>query len=141
MSKPINEYTMQECLDRLYDVVGHGYDRKGVEINVLELAWRIDKLLYEQAQRHDARVDALENEINALRAKHRWIPVEERLPTQEDGDRHGYVQWWSENEVAIPVAHYWDFTGVPKHTFTHWRRNDKPDSPTPSGQVAGMRYE
>ena len=69
MSKSINEYTMQECLDRLYDVVGHGYDRHCVEINVLELAWRIDKLLYEQAQRHDARVDALENEINALRAK------------------------------------------------------------------------
>jgi hypothetical protein len=88
MSKPINEYTMQECLDRLYDVVGHGYDRKGVEINVLELAWRINTLLYEQAQRHDARVDALENEINALRAENR-----------------------------------------------------KPDSPTPSGQVAGMRYE
>lgn len=71
MSKPINEYTMQECLDRLYDVVGHGYDRKGVEIDILELAWRINKLLYEQAQRHDARVDALENEINALRAGNR----------------------------------------------------------------------
>jgi hypothetical protein len=79
-----------------------------------------------------ARVDALENEINALRAKNRWIPVEERMPTEEDADRHGYVQWWSENEVAIPVAHcwdfpfahFWEFTGV---TFTHWRRIDNPE--------------
>ena len=139
--KPINEMSLKECIDRLYDVVGHGYDRHCVEINVLELAWRIDKLLYEQAQRHDARVDALENEIYALRAKHRWIPVEERLPTQEDGDRHGYVQWWSENGVAIPFAHFWDFTGVPEYMFTHWRRIDTPDIATPSGQVAGMRYE
>lgn len=66
--KPVNEYTMQECLDRLDDVVGYGYDRKGVEVNISELAWRIDTLLYEQALHHAACVEALKNRINTLEA-------------------------------------------------------------------------
>jgi hypothetical protein len=154
--KPINEMSLAECIERLRELPNGTVDDACDAVMLPHLPWifevavgladRIDTLLYEQAQRHDARVDALENEINALRAKNRWIPVEERMPTEEDADRHGYVQWWSENEVAIPVAHcwdfpfahFWEFTGV---TFTHWRRIDTPDIATPSGQVAGMRYE
>jgi hypothetical protein len=143
--KPINEMSLKECIDRLYDVVGHGYDRKGVEINVLELADRIDTLLYEQAQRHDARVDALENEINALRAKHRWIPVEERMPD----DVFDYVHVYYDGMVAtMCYSKEKGFHGSTanrmemfSHEITHWRRIDTPDIATPSGQVAGMGYE
>lgn len=133
--KPINEYTMQECLDRLYD----NYDPTGVEINILELACRINTLLYEQAQRHDARVDALENKINALRDKHRWIPVEERLPTEEDGDENGRVLVCS-IDLRYDTRYYkaWKFDmvsveGGTQYLPTHWKRIDKPDSPAPLG--------
>ena len=74
--------------------------------------------------------DLKERIINRLRVIHeetRWIPVSERMPTEEDADRHGYVLWWSEDEVALPVAHYWDFTGVPKYHFTHWQRITIPE--------------
>jgi hypothetical protein len=139
--KPINEMILAECIVRLHELPNRTVDdaRDAKMLNLpsifdvaVDLADRIDKLLYEQAQRHDARVDALENEINALRAKNRWIPVEERLPTKEDGYKSKYatqrtvlvMQKWGDISVAtIELA---------KH-FTHWRRIDKPDSPTPSG--------
>jgi hypothetical protein len=99
--KPINEMTLAECLDFIRFELKY-FDHPNLDtVGIEESAERI----------HDLT---------------RWIPVEERMPTEEDGDEHGYVQWWSEDEVAIPVAHYWDFTGVPKYMFTHWRRIDKP---------------
>jgi hypothetical protein len=94
--KPINEMTLAECIARLRELPDGTVDDACDAVMLPHLPWifdvavnladRIDTLLYEQAQRHDARVDALENEINALRAKNRWIPVEERMPTEEDAD-------------------------------------------------------
>jgi hypothetical protein len=78
--KPINEMILAECIVRLHELPNRTVDdaRDAKMLNLpsifdvaVGLADRIDKLLYEQAQRHDARVDALENEINALRAKNR----------------------------------------------------------------------
>ena len=72
--------------------------------------------------------DKLVPRLRAIHDLTRWIPVEERYPTEKDADRHGYVLWWSEDEVALPVAHYWDFTGVPKYHFTHWQRITPPEA-------------
>jgi hypothetical protein len=91
----------------------------------------IDKMnLAELAEIMAPYSDLKERIINRLRVIHeetRWIPVLERMPTEEDADRHGYVLWWSEDEVALPVAHYWDFTGVPKYHFTHWKPITAPE--------------
>jgi len=121
--KDIKDMNLAECIEALkrMDSDLYEYDYH------IYIADRIDTLLFDTAQRHDAWVDALENRINSLEAKHRWIPVEERLPTKEDADRYGYVLWWSEDEVALPVAHYWDFTGVPKYQLTHWQRITPPE--------------
>jgi hypothetical protein len=79
--KPINEMSLAECIERLRELPNGTVDDACDAVMLPHLPWifevaedladRIDTLLYEQAQRHDARVDALENEINALRAKNR----------------------------------------------------------------------
>jgi hypothetical protein len=127
--KEVKDMNLAEAITALrdVDVITRGWQCNYDAIE--ELTNRIDTLLFDTAQRHDAWVDALENKINSLEAERRWIPVEERLPTKEDADRYGYVLWWSEDEVALPVARYWywDFTGVPKYQLTHWQRITQPE--------------
>jgi hypothetical protein len=86
-------------------------------------------LLFEQAQRHDAWVDALENKINSLEAKHRWIPVSERMPTEADADGNGYVEFWN-TKYKMPHYYKYDFPlelyGLAHH-FTHWRTITSPE--------------
>jgi hypothetical protein len=101
--KPIDQMTLPECIEAL----GIDFDDTSVRVDL-------------------SRINLIADRIHDIT---RWIPVEERYPTEKDADRHGYVLWWSEDEVALPVAHYWDFTGVPKYLFTHWRRITPPEAP------------
>jgi hypothetical protein len=128
--KPINEMILAECIVRLHELPNRTVDdaRDAKMLNLpsifdvaVGLADRIDTLLYEQAQRHDARVDALENEINALRAKNRWIPVEERLP---DAEHETFVlAFFGSGRIDIVHCSAVELgIGV-----THWRRMDKPE--------------
>jgi hypothetical protein len=101
--KPINEYTIQECLDRIYDMVGDGYDKKANPVPISELAWRIECLT-------------------------RWIPVEERLPTLEDSS--GFVDHDARTcatVLAVDKTSYSprcvNFRNVTKESgYSHWRR-------------------
>jgi hypothetical protein len=134
--KPINEMILAECIVRLHELPNRTVDdaRDAKMLNLpsifdvaVDLADRIDKLLYEQAQRHDARVDALENEINALRAKNRWIPVEERLPTEEDADENGRVLWYFKDQYQQTLMRDMPRWKMSYERVTHWRRSDNPE--------------
>jgi len=137
--KDIKDMTLTECIDRLRELPD-GTCQDQFDMRDLpwiwdvaeELANRIDTLLFEQAQRHDAWVDALENRINSLEAKHRWIPVSERMPTEADGDAEGYVfvhgvnaEGSAQNDIdmwhnlSIWNGKYWK--------DTHWKRITPPE--------------
>jgi len=130
--KDIKDMNLAECLDRLRELPD-GTCQDQFDMRDLpwiwdvaeELANRIDTLLFEQAQRHDAWVDALENKINSLEAKHRWIPVEERLPTEADADEYGEVMWLYRKEGAVIAG--W---GVYRDSVyvTHWQRITPPEA-------------
>jgi len=131
--KEIKDMTLTECIEALRDqtkgdVWGMGHRE------IIELTDRIDTLLFEQAQRHDAWVDALENKINSLEAERRWIPVSERMPTEADGDAEGYVfvhgvnaEGSAQNDIdmwhnlSIWNGKYWK--------DTHWKRITPPEEP------------
>ena len=110
--KAIKDMNLAECIDRLRELPNGTVDDANVAVMFPGVPWIFDV------------AEELADRIHELT---RWIPVEERLPTQADADEHGYVQWWDENEVALPCSHYWDFTGKPTYKFTHWRRIDKPE--------------
>jgi hypothetical protein len=100
--KPVNEMSLQECLEALRDD---------------EWSWTGSRELT------GIRLAQVADRIHELT---RWIPVEEGLPTKEDGDRHGIVEWWAEMEVAGPVSNYWDaHPHLP--CVTHWRRITPPE--------------
>ena len=69
--------------------------------------------------------------IKELEFLTRWIPVGERLPTEEDGDEAGYVLWWRDDLIHLPLSAEFDLhrqynLNVADSGFTHWRRIDKP---------------
>jgi hypothetical protein len=67
---------------------------------------------------------------NRIRELTRWIPVEERLPTEADADQHGYVLVRdADNESSGETYHsmvQWDNVGKFEHfyTITNWKRID-----------------
>jgi hypothetical protein len=74
--------------------------------------------------------------IDRLRVIHeetRWIPVSERMPTEEDGDENGEVLV-SETEKESPQRKYsymktWNRLNDPNYffTITHWKRITPPE--------------
>jgi hypothetical protein len=135
--KDIKDMNLAECLDRLRELPD-GTCQDQFDMRDLpwiwdvaeELANRIDTLLFEQAQRHDAWVDACENRINSLEEQHRWISVLERLPTEGDGDGNGYVEFWN---TKYQMSNYYKYDFVPEriglaHHFTHWKRITPPEA-------------
>jgi hypothetical protein len=99
--KPINEYTLQECLDAM----------KRIDADLLEYGY------------HEALSDRIE-ELT------RWIPVAERMPTEADADRHGCVLIREvENESPNRVYRAevrWSDVQKPNYfyTVTDWKRID-----------------
>jgi hypothetical protein len=95
--KPINEYTLQDCLNSIL---------------------KADMILH----RHEL--------ANRIRELTRWIPVEERSPTEADADQHGYVLVRdADNESSGETYHsmvQWDNVGKFPHfyTITDWKRID-----------------
>jgi hypothetical protein len=57
-----------------------------------------------------------------------WIPVSERMPTEEDGyifsDRGCVVAW--DNEIGIHDTVFW-FRVINEERYTHWRRITPPE--------------
>jgi hypothetical protein len=120
--KEVKDMNLAECLNEL---------RARPRYNRL-IADRIDTLLFEQAQRHDAWVDALENRINSLEAERRWIPVEERLPTKQDGDENGYIftlerEKKSPNRLHPCIQTWSDIRSDYYYEITHWKRITPPE--------------
>jgi hypothetical protein len=123
--KPIDQMNLAEAITALrdVDVITRGYHCNFDAIE--ELTNRIDTLLFEQAQRHDAWVDALENKINSLEAERRWIPVSERMPTEEDANHEGNVLGLS-NEGDVWVPH---ITSVQAgYGYKAWQRITPPEA-------------
>jgi len=121
--KPINQMNLAECIEGLRAISRYNHP----------IIDRIDTLLFEQAQRHDAWVDALENKINSLEAERRWIPVEERLPTCQDADAEGYV-WVSAIQITMGDrandSWLWSqvsLDGGTDYKPTHWKRITPPE--------------
>jgi hypothetical protein len=137
--KDIKDMNLAECIDRLRELPD-GTCQDQFDMRDLpwiwdvaeELANRIDTLLFEQAQRHDAWVDALENRINSLEAERRWIPVEERLPTKQDGDENGYIftlerEKESPNRLYPCIQTWSDIRSHYHYEITHWKRITPPE--------------
>jgi hypothetical protein len=125
--KEVKDMNLAEAITALrdVDVITRGWQCNYDAIE--ELANRIDTLLFEQAQRHDAWVDALENRINSLEAKHRWISVLERLPTEADADGNGYVEFWN---TKYQMSNYYKYDFLPERyglEITHWRTITPPE--------------
>lgn len=109
--KPINEYTLNECLESLMDITAFDLENAFNE----RLAQRIHYLT-------------------------RWIPVSEWLPTEEDVGRR-FLVWLNGIQtdacIADGVIYVWDDevsnSGWSEYkkddyrtAFTHWKRIDKP---------------
>jgi hypothetical protein len=92
--KPIDQMTLAECLDALREMNHIQFDI-GYDVDIAD---RI----------HDLT---------------RWIPVSERMPTEEDADWNGEVIAYSP-DPAITVS----ASSVPmSHHFTHWKRLTPPE--------------
>ena len=103
--KPINEMTLAECLDHA-DHLLH-WDERG------------------------DNVDTVKECLAHIRELTRWIPVKERLPTQEDADHNNsvFVQTTHRSGYQQTDVWFWDAVTpepIGGHTPTHWRRIDKP---------------
>lgn len=103
--KPINEMTLPECLDWLR--------------NLPTLEYRSDAMFYSSQEIADQLADRIESLT-------RWIPVEERLPTEEHADKYGLVLKWDSFTESVDVDSWNDF-GTHRVHFTHWKRIDKPE--------------
>ena len=137
--KPIDEMTLAECIDALEEITNQAYSTaysRGHEDTVDGGYVYVLPIDSDSYFRDDA-IEFWKPLASRIHDLTRWIPVEERLPTEEDADERGNVLWlfWGEHYES----RYWNLRG--NYGMTHWRRIDTPDSPTPSGQVAGMRYE
>ena len=53
-----------------------------------------------------------------------WIPLTERLPTEDDADRFGDVEWWCKSQGIW--QDWWDKERHP-HQPTHWRKIVTPE--------------
>ena len=138
--KDIKDMNLAECIDRLRELPD-GTCQDQFDMRDLpwiwdvaeELANRIDTLLFEQAQRHDAWVDALENRINSLEAQHRWIPVSERLPTEEDATTLGGnmgIEFWSNKFGGMKyfcTIERFGIDFIQSNEITHWKRITPPE--------------
>lgn len=96
MSKPINEMSLTECLD---EIRTYAFFLEDPELE--EVADRIHELT-------------------------RWIPVSERLPTKEDADDFGFVEWYigPPNNERISWAPFYPHS----RGATHWRRIETPEA-------------
>jgi len=74
----------------------------------------------------DAEVEALKARIALLD----WVPVSERMPTEADASKNGYVEW---TDGKIRWDSQWGSQGgspgVPN--WTHWRRHSLPEKSDP----------
>jgi hypothetical protein len=107
--KPINEWTLTECVDALRIRTGELTDEE-----IASIAYRIHELT-------------------------RWIPVEERLPTEEDGVIRCIDGQYAESEFTAKFdkgfLKRWTIGGfdnmgwykVDSWEYTHWRRIDTPE--------------
>jgi len=100
------------------------------QMNLAELADAIEYEIYGHP------LASLSPHMKRLRELHeltRWIPVSERMPTEEDGDEHGEVLV-SETENESPYRRYqqmtkWDSVDDVDYfyTVTHWQRITPPE--------------
>lgn len=65
--------------------------------------------------------------LRELHEKHRWIPVGERMPTEEDADKNGRVLWYCKDQHNESLM--WDMPRwkISYERVTHWKRIDKPE--------------
>jgi hypothetical protein len=70
-------------------------------------------------------------ELFEIYEAYRWIPVEERMPTEEDADTRGNVLWMSKIGLGGVVVMRWDESPTyhDETVRTHWQRIIPPDAP------------
>jgi len=57
-----------------------------------------------------------------------WVPVEERLPTEEDADKYGCIEAWSTVLPSTVTMRIETFTEPdPRRRYRWWRRIDNPE--------------
>lgn len=116
--KPINEMNASELSTQILSVAFAIHDNRHAQIP--DLAWTLEKI------------------SDRLQVLTRWIPVSERLPTEEDANQNGLVCTYNEGRTGLcflgehgrpkvwhnGIHDYVCFDGQ----FTHWRRIDKPEA-------------
>jgi hypothetical protein len=89
---------------------------------------QIAAMVYQQGKTNEsfrAEIASLKAEIE----KERWIPVSERLPTEDDADKDGYmfpcVEVWNGHKTDT-----WAYNKITRRKEnTHWRKIVKPINP------------
>jgi hypothetical protein len=101
MTDPISEWTLKECINAL----------KRMDADLLEYGYAI----YIADRIHDLT---------------RWIPVSERMPTEEDGY---FIKWWidDDREIGEALAYFPQpevgYYHTPPKGATHWQRITPPE--------------
>ena len=63
---------------------------------------------------------AIERAISMLQNATIWTPCSERMPTVEDGDKEGAVNWYDE-EDGYCIYNSWDAKDM-GYDYSHWSR-------------------
>jgi hypothetical protein len=95
------------------------------DMNLEELADKVFNLEYCV----NGCVREISDRLRAIHDLTRWIPVEERMPTEEDGDSRGLVSVWHDTGTYQghgDVAH-WNWIPVNDEGVTHWQRITPPE--------------
>jgi hypothetical protein len=110
--KPIDKMNLAECLESMRDWRNKYHGDEAIDLIA------------------DEKLDELADRISELT---RWIPVSERMPTEEDGGLNNRVLVL-EVEKQYPRNKYLelvDWFEIDKpdyyYTATHWKRIDKPE--------------
>jgi hypothetical protein len=99
--KPIGQMNLAECISVVRQLTPDELE--------LDFQWRVG-----------ARIEKLTQ----------WIPVEEQLPTEEDGDGNGYVEFWN---TRFKMSRYYKYDFLPERYglgiigITHWKRITPPE--------------
>jgi hypothetical protein len=74
------------------------------------------------------KVETIDLAITALQAYQPWIPVSERLPTEEDADKKGLVLTYDklENQETFPRDCIEEWNATKDNKITHWKSLSEP---------------
>jgi hypothetical protein len=127
--KPINEMSLAECIDALEEITNQAYSTaysRGHEDTVDGGYVYVLPIDSDSYFRDDA-IEFWKPLASRIHDLTRWIPVEERLPTEADADENGRVLWYFKDQYQQTLMRDMPRWKMSYERVTHWRRSDNPE--------------